>query len=323
MLNRDAAKNAKAQHTKAVEEYTVTLESCELRTMELYNLRRESSQEVVGRVERLVNAVADHPKEFDRSIAEFETELNKFTGVEKDIERKLLDAAVSSSATAGAGFAAGAATARVGPTAAMAEATTFGTASTGTAIASLSGAAATNAALAWLGGGAIAAGGGGMSAGGALLALAGPVGWGLAGVAALGGAGYYAYANGKTATEATEKTVAVDKERHALSLTRAGIDKLLNLTKVHVEGMHTQLAALEGKLPASYADFTSAQLRALGALVNHVQSLSKLLNMTVADVAAMPSQTTEDIVNGPDLVKPAAHASGTGPATEDFQTVTQ
>lgn len=68
------------------------------------------------------------------------------------------------------------------PTAAMWVATTFGTASTGTAISALSGAAATNAALAWLGGGALAAGGGGMAAGQALLALAGPVGWGLAGV---------------------------------------------------------------------------------------------------------------------------------------------
>ena len=65
----------------------------------------------------------------------------------------------------------------------MGIATTFGVASTGTAISTLSGAAATNAALAWLGGGALAAGGGGMAAGNALLALAGPVGWAIAGVA--------------------------------------------------------------------------------------------------------------------------------------------
>ena len=50
-------------------------------------------------------------------------------------------------------------------------ATTFGVASTGTAISTLSGAAATNAALAWLGGGALAAGGGGMAAGEAFLTL--------------------------------------------------------------------------------------------------------------------------------------------------------
>ena len=64
----------------------------------------------------------------------------------------------------------------------MGIATTFGVASTGTAISALSGAAATNAALAWLGGGALAAGGGGMAAGSAFLALAGPVGWAIAGV---------------------------------------------------------------------------------------------------------------------------------------------
>ena len=60
-------------------------------------------------------------------------------------------------------------------------ATTFGTASTGTAISSLSGAVATKAALAWLGGGALSAGGAGIAGGQALLALAGPIGWGIAG----------------------------------------------------------------------------------------------------------------------------------------------
>ena len=73
----------------------------------------------------------------------------------------------------------------MGPTVAMGVATTFGVASTGTAISTLSGAAATNAALAWLGGGALAAGGGGMAAGEAFLALAGPIGWAIAGVALL------------------------------------------------------------------------------------------------------------------------------------------
>ena len=91
--------------------------------------------------------------------------------------------AVAKNAGAGAaGIGAGVAVAALGPTAAMGIATTFGVASTGTAISTLSGAAATNAALAWLGGGALAAGGGGMAAGNAFLALAGPIGWAIAGV---------------------------------------------------------------------------------------------------------------------------------------------
>lgn len=80
-----------------------------------------------------------------------------------------------------AGASLGVAVVTMGPTVAMGVATTFGVASTGTAISALSGAAATNAALAWLGGGALAVGGGGMAAGEAFLALAGPVGWAIAG----------------------------------------------------------------------------------------------------------------------------------------------
>ena len=72
----------------------------------------------------------------------------------------------TTSAVAGTTAAmAGGLTATLGPSAAMAIATTFGTASTGAAIGTLGGAAATNAALAWLGGGAIAAGGAGMAGG--------------------------------------------------------------------------------------------------------------------------------------------------------------
>lgn len=99
------------------------------------------------------------------------------------IEKDYKDAYVKNAGASAASFGAGVAVVTLGPTAAMGIATTFGVASTGTAISSLSGAAATNAALAWLGGGALAAGGGGMTAGNAFLALAGPVGWAMAGVA--------------------------------------------------------------------------------------------------------------------------------------------
>ena len=81
------------------------------------------------------------------------------------------------------GTSGGVAIAALGPSAAMGVATTFGMASTGTAISSLSGAAATNAALAWIGGGALTAGGGGMAAGKIFITLTGPVGWTIASVA--------------------------------------------------------------------------------------------------------------------------------------------
>ena len=101
------------------------------------------------------------------------------------IESDYTVAAVKSTGVGAIGIGAGTAVASLAPTAAMGIATTFGVASTGTAISTLSGAAATNAALAWLGGGALAVGGGGMAAGNALLALAGPIGWAIAGVSIL------------------------------------------------------------------------------------------------------------------------------------------
>jgi hypothetical protein len=64
-----------------------------------------------------------------------------------------------------AGLTIGASISYFGSSAALGLASTFGVASTGTAISTLSGAAATNASLAWLGGGALAAGGGGMLVG--------------------------------------------------------------------------------------------------------------------------------------------------------------
>lgn len=79
------------------------------------------------------------------------------------------------------GVSAGTTVAVMGPSIAMGVATTFGTASTGTAISTLSGAAASNAAMAWLGGGALTAGGGGIAAGNVFLGLTGPIGWSIIG----------------------------------------------------------------------------------------------------------------------------------------------
>lgn len=101
------------------------------------------------------------------------------------IEKDYQEATIKNTGAGAAGAGLGVAVVTIGPTVAMGVATTFGVASTGTAISALSGAAATNAALAWLGGGALVAGGGGMAAGEAFLALAGPVGWAIAGVSLL------------------------------------------------------------------------------------------------------------------------------------------
>lgn len=287
MLNREAATTARNLLAKAVDEHKSHLANATTRSTELFELRRSSSHELVAEVEAFVNTLANTPKEFSRTFSEYRVELKAFDGVVKQIDSELFDTTVKSTAGAGAGVAAGAATAFAGPTAAMAIATTFGTASTGTAISALSGAAASNAALAWLGGGALAAGGGGMSAGGALLSLAGPVGLGLAGIALVGGVGYAAYANSKTADEANQKRVPVEAEIRSLKVVVQSVTELKDLTLAQIKGMKKLLRTLRDKRAVkNYRTMSQQDKEMLQALLVHVQTLGKLLNKTVDTKAA-------------------------------------
>ena len=112
----------------------------------------------------------------------------------------------------------------LGPTAAMGIATTFGVASTGTAISALSGAAATNAALAWLGGGSLASGGGGVALGTAVLS---GITYGVTGGVALVTAGLIAskYFE-KKLTEAKKYEAEVDKACAQMDLAVSLMDKI-------------------------------------------------------------------------------------------------
>lgn len=281
MLNRDVASTARNRLNESVNSHRAHRDQVTKLSTKLYALRQSSSHELLGEVESYVNTLAAIPKEFSRAFAEFKTELRAFDGIVDEVDAQLHDISVKGSAGTGAGVAAGATTALLAPTAALALATTFGTASTGTAIASLSGAAATNAALAWLGGGALAAGGGGMSAGGTVLAMAGPIGWGIAALAIAGGATYVSRANAKTAEEANEKRRPIEAEIRAMEAAADEIRGLRNLTKKHVKGMKSLLSVLKEDAPNDYAQFDDHQKNRLIALVNHVRVLGQLLNQKV------------------------------------------
>lgn len=179
MFNTDKRNEALDNLRKACYEYNEERELIMYHTEELFK-EKEESRDLLKEIEKFINNLANTPKTLIDELAAIKNEYQTFDKeVQKfEIEAKKIDIGNNISAAAAA---AGVGVATMGPTAAIAIATTFGTASTGTAIASLSGAAATNAALAWLGGGALAAGGGGMAAGNALLAMAGPVGWFIAG----------------------------------------------------------------------------------------------------------------------------------------------
>ena len=183
----------------------------------------------------------------------------------------------------GAGVAAGGAVAGIAPTAAMWVATTFGTASTGTAISALSGAAATNAALAWLGGGALTAGGGGMVAGQALLALAGPIGWGIAGTSVL--ASVYLMVRKRFKIQESKR----DEIKRMKAFT-----EILKEVEIKIEKISVQTSSIYSKLlkqhkdcsiyqSADYSTFSSEDKANLAALVNNTKSLASLLGKTVED----------------------------------------
>lgn len=146
--------------------------------------QRKKTIDLIDNVEFLINSIANHPKDFDKKIKEIKVIKNNFKQI-CDFTKKELEQVQKSAFTAGVGVTGGLAVTSLAPSAAMWVATTFGTASTGTAISALSGAAANSAALAWLGGGSIAAGGAGVTGGQALLALAGPIGWSIAGATLL------------------------------------------------------------------------------------------------------------------------------------------
>lgn len=278
MLNRELVANARKNLESSVASHQKNYKEAVQLSIDLFELRRDSSHGLIAEIEIFVNTLAAVPKEFSRVFSDYKIELNAFDGVVQKIDSQIHDTAVKGGTGVGIGVAAGATTAFAAPTAAIAIATTFGTASTGTAIASLSGAAATNAALAWLGGGALVAGGGGMSAGGALLALAGPIGWTIAGVSAVGGAAYVHFSNASTAEDADGKRVAVEAEIRSLLATKKDIQEILTLTNSHVSGMKSLFFTIKSSAPKDYRQFDVSLKNMLSSLINHIHILSHLLN---------------------------------------------
>lgn len=278
MLNSKVKKEAVAEYERASKEYAKMGERVQANAVNLLERRKQSAASI-KKIETYINSIANTPKEFDSSIEEVNIHLEKFRSI-LDIKYDEVKANQISGGIAGAGAAVGVGVAALGPTAAMAAATTFGVASTGTAISALSGAAATNAALAWIGGGAVAAGGGGMVAGNAFLALAGPVGWAIGGTAIVGGALFANKKNKEIAIKAYKETVNVIKNMKVLEAANIEITELFTLTGEHNSNLNTQLTLLN-HAPNDYQKFTIEQKKEIGSLVHNTLSLSKLINKKV------------------------------------------
>ena len=194
----------------------------------------------------------------------------------EEIEKDYNNAVIKDAGLGAAGVGAGVAVAALGPTAAMGVATTFGVASTGTAISALSGAAATNAALAWLGGGALAAGGGGIAAGNVFLALAGPVGIAIAGVAILSGG--LLFWKAKSERERLENIFILITERDINKYKLAIVELNERIVRIDSETQLLREAIKRiSEFGTDYNQMTEEQQYELGSYVNLMAASTQLL----------------------------------------------
>ena len=242
--------------------------------------QRERSVDVLNNVEILINSIANHPKSFDVDLQDIQVEKKKFKDV-CDYAVDELSAAKKSALSAGAGLSCGVAVASLAPSAAMWVATTFGTASTGTAISALSGAAATSAKLAWLGGGALAAGGGGMAAGNAFLALAGPVGWSISGATLLASVVLFANKKMKLGKEKKEEIKAVLRNVESIKEINYTVKQLLDKTAKLREMLNSQYGQCMPCYGKNFLELSENQQMLLGTLVNNAKSLAATLSENV------------------------------------------
>lgn len=280
MFNSNLKKEALAKHKEKVDAYNKEYKKMETGCMDLYENRQEAVA-LIQSVEDFINSIANSPKEFAQDISTVKKEKQKFKETES-YAKEAYETALHSGVSTAAGIAGGTAVAALGPTAAMWVATTFGTASTGTAISALSGAAATNAALAWLGGGATYVGGAGIVGGKALLALAGPIGWGIAGIAT--GVSVLAInkKNKKIAEKAMDEAKKISEATVELSKVVTKVMAIKNETKYLCLQLKNALEELMQLKGANYMDIPEEDKMRLGALVNNTLSLATLLNKVIA-----------------------------------------
>jgi len=280
MLFTGSKKEALAIHERAVNKYNITLANFQRECEQLY-LSRQLSIATIIEIESLINSVANTPKEFEKKLSAIEVERTRFRQTE-EYAAEAYQAALKAGVGMAAGAAGGAAGASMAPTAAMWVATTFGTASTGTAISTLSGAAATKAALAWLGGGALTAGGGGMAAGQALLALAGPIGWGITAGTTLFGVAAVGNKNKKISEDAIEEAKKITMAGAQLRETEAVVIQIHKETDLLLANMKEQFSQASPLRNANYLNLSNDEQILLGTLVNNTLSLAEMLNKTVS-----------------------------------------
>ena len=275
LFNSKLRQEAVEGYKESIRLYNDEADNLANKSIELYQVR-EKAIKVVKIIEERISKLANKPKEFETKLEEMDVEIQNFEDKQIAISQSIKEAELASGSTAATASlsALGVTVATLGPTAAMGVATTFGVASTGTAISSLTGAAANSAALAWLGGG-------GVAAGNAFLALAGPVGWGIAGVMLTASVGAGVVANRKNeevAKEAIEEQKKVELLARQLKEKVIEVTELIELTEKQTEGIYLANLSLTGM---DYSLFTEDEKYKAGNLVNSTLSLTAMINKEI------------------------------------------
>ena len=281
MFYNSLKKDAIAVYDNEAKKYKIAYDEM-IHSCEILFGRREKAIKLIKDIEWLINSIANTPKEFSTMLGDVRKEMDEFSQTQQFIDEDKRET-IKSSISIGSGVLGGAAVASMAPSVAMSIATTFGTASTGTAISALSGAAAQKAALAWLGGGPVIVGGGGVAAGQALLALAGPVGWSITAVTTGVSVAVRANKNKKIANKAISEAKNVAIMRNAVKSCNVEIQNLSNETTLLYDKLHSENAELRDYSGADYMTLNEDIRIRLGALVNHTLAMSKLINKTVGE----------------------------------------
>ena len=281
MFNVELKKEALRIYEETLARYNNSYEKMKNECENLYNVRGQAIK-VIKMNQNVINSIANTPKEFDTTLGKIGKELTKFNDSE-EYAKKAYNASVQAGINIAGGAAAGLGVASMAPTALMSIATTFGTASTGTAISTLSGCVAQKAALAWIGRtfAGFAAEGAGMAAGQAFLALAGPIGWGITAVSTGASLISLSNKNKELADKAVNEAKEISIARESLDEVSEKVNSLRAKTDILYTDMDKQRAKILKFLNADYLSLEDEDKYFLGTLVNNTLSLSVLLNETV------------------------------------------
>lgn len=283
MLNGVLKKRAIASYKSEVAAYEKKQKIVQKSALILHETRT-SAISVIEKIESYINSIANTPKEFEKEFEKININTASFKALTEITYDEKLIIKIAGGGTA-AGVATAVTTAALAPTAAMAIATTFGTASTGAAISGLTGAAATNAALAWLGGGALAAGGGGISAGSALLALAGPIGWGIGAASLVAGGVFTRKKNKELAMKADNERLEIYKELKKLDLLKLEIGELSDITIKLMNELFSSITTFinNSQHITSFEEYSKNQRQQLIAIINNTHTLSELFMKEIGE----------------------------------------